>query len=173
MVIDTLASVARKLSGITWDAEGAIRFYMRRIEAGAGVGRVPAEGILEVELESSDATLMEVAMNAVKATVEKAGADDKRLKTEAEITSFIPVGDPAVNTELIKTVRNSMKDLHIKFIEENGADPSSYLSNQGIPSLSLGIALGWEGLTSDTIDIDSIEKGRQLIETLIMRLSDA
>jgi hypothetical protein len=80
------------------------------------------------------------------------------------------VGDPAVNTELIKTIKNSMKELHIKFKEENGADPSANLSNQGIPSLSLGISRGWEGLNSDTIEISSIEKGRLLIETLIMRL---
>jgi hypothetical protein len=170
LVVDTLSSIARRLSGITWDAQGATRFYMRRIEAGAGFGRVPAEGILEVELESSDATLLEVAMNVLKATVEKAGADNKWLRTEAEITSFIPVGDLAVNTELIKTIKAGMKELHIKFKEENGADPSAYLSNQGIPSLSLGIARGWEGLNSDTIDIDSIESGRQLIETLIARL---
>jgi hypothetical protein len=170
LVVDTLSSVARRLSGITWDAQGATRFYMRRIEAGAGFGRVPAEGILEVELESSDATLLEVAMNAVKATVDKAGADNKYLRTEAEITSFIPVGDLAVNTELIKTIKAGMKELRIRFKEENGADPSAYLANQGIPSLSLGIALGWEGLAQDTIDIDSIERGRQLVETLIARL---
>jgi hypothetical protein len=63
-----------------------------------------------------------------------------------------------------------MKELRIRFKEENGADPSAYLSNLGIPSLSLGIALGWEGLSQDTIDINSIESGRQLVETLIARL---
>lgn len=170
LVVDSLSSIARRLSGITWDTQGAIMFYMRRIEAGTGFGRVPTEGILEVELESSDATLLEVAMNAVKATVKKTGDGNKRLRTEAAITSFIPVGDPALNTALTKIVRNSMKELHIKYREENGADPSAYLSNQGIPSLSLGIAQGWEGLTADAIDIDSIEKGRQLIETLVTRL---
>jgi putative aminopeptidase FrvX len=87
------------------------------------------------------------------------------------ITSFIPVGEQNNNPELLKTIRDVMKDLRIRLREENGADPSAILSNRGIPSFSIGIAQGWEGLSSDAIDIASIEKGRQLIEALITKIS--
>ncbi|WP_010262083.1 hypothetical protein, partial [Treponema primitia] len=177
-VVDTLISTARKLSGISWDSKGTTHFYIRRIEAGTGFGRAPREGILEIELESSDGPQLEMAMNTVKATAENAAKfsvenpnPDSAIKTEVNITSFIPVGEQNNNPELFKTIRGIMKDLHIRLREENGADPSAILSNRGIPSFSIGIAQGWEGLNSDTIEIASIEKGRQLIEALITRMS--
>jgi hypothetical protein len=177
-VVDTLISTARKLSGITWDSKGTTHFYIRRIEAGTGFGRAPREGILEIELESSDGAQLEMAMNTVKATAEnaakfsgEAAKADPPIKTEVNITSFIPVGEQNNNPELFKTIRGVMKDLRIRLREENGADPSAILSNRGIPAFSIGIAQGWEGLNTDTIDIASIEKGRQLIEALITRMS--
>ena len=175
-VVDTLMATARKLSGITWDSRGATRFFIRRIEAGTGFGRAPQEGVLEIELESSDGAQLEMAMNTVKATAENTAKffgeslkPDPAIKTEVSIASYIPVGEQSNNLELLKTIREAMKDLHIRLREENGADPSAVLANRGIPSYSVGIARGWEGLNSDTIDIASIEKGRQLIEALILR----
>jgi hypothetical protein len=165
LVVDTLISTARKLTGITWDSQGTTHFYIRRIEAGTGFGKAPGEGVLEIELESSDGTQLEMAKNAVQATAQNTAGPS--LKTEVTITSFIPVGEKEINGELIKTVRGIMKELRIRYTEENGADPSAILSNQGIPSFSLGLAWGWEGLNSDTIEITSIEKGRQLVESLI------
>jgi hypothetical protein len=168
-VVDTLLDTAHKLSGITWDTEGTTKLYIRHIEAETTFGRTPTEGILEIELESSDGARLDMAMNTVKATVENA-APALGLKTEARISSFIPVGDPGVNEGLIKIVTGILKDQRIRVQEENGADVAAYLSNQGIPALSLGVASGREGLTRDTIEIDSIEKGRVLMETLIARL---
>jgi hypothetical protein len=168
MVVDVLISAARRLSDITWDSKGITHSYIRRIEAGTGFGRIPTEGVLEIELESSDGTLLEMAMDTVKATAENA-AQSPEIKIEVTVTSFIPVGDPAINAELSDTIRGIMKDLHIKVKEENGSDPSAFLSHHGIPALSLGIVQGREGLIHDTIDIASIEKGRQLIETIIER----
>jgi hypothetical protein len=179
-VVDTLIATARKLSGITWDSRGTTHFFIRRIEAGTGFGRAPQEGVLEIELESSDGAQLEMAMNTVKATAENTAkftsegpAPDPAIKTGVNITSFIPVGEQSANQELLKTIRDVMKHLHIRLREENGADPSAILSNRGIPSFSIGIASGWEGLNSDTIDIVSLEKGRQLIEELIARIGRA
>jgi hypothetical protein len=177
LVVDTLMSTARKLSGITWDSKGTTHFFIRRIEAGTGFGRAPQEGVLEIELESSDGAQLEMAMNTVKATAENTAKfsgenprPDPAIKTEVSIASYIPVGEQSNNQDLLKIMRELMKDLHIRLREENGADPSAILSNRGIPSFSIGIAKGWEGLNSDTIDIASIEKGRQLIEALVARI---
>jgi putative aminopeptidase FrvX len=118
-----------------------------------------------------------MAMNTVKATAENTAKllvenrrPDPAIKTEVNITSYIPVGEQGNNQELLKTIRELMKELHIRLREENGADPSAILSNRGIPAFSIGIARGWEGLNSDTIEIASIEKGRQLIEALVARI---
>jgi hypothetical protein len=171
-VVNSLLSIAQMLSGITWDTEGTTWLYIRRIEAAASFGKTPAEGILEIELESSDGARLDMAMNTVKATVEKAGSV-AALKVEGQITSSIPVGDSAVITALAKTVMGIMKDQKIKIQEESGTDLSAFLSNQGIPAISLGIAHGREGRKRDLVEIDSIEKGRVLLEILITTLTGA
>lgn len=169
IVVDTLLSIAQKLSRITGNTNNTVRLYTRRLEAGTGFGRTPSEGLLEVELESSDASLLDTAMNQIKTIVEAAG-DDKSLKSVLHVTSFIPVGDPGINEELFREIRNIMKELRIKINEETSSDPSAFLSNQGIPALSLGIVNGQEGLLKDKIEIDSIEKGRLLLEKIITRV---
>jgi hypothetical protein len=168
-VVDTLLDTAYKLAGITWDTEGTTKLYIRHIEAETAFGHTPSEGLLEIQIESSDGARLEMAMNTVKATVENA-ASGPELRKEVLITSFIPVGDVSVNDKLMRTVADILKELRIKVQEENGADVAAHLSAQGIPALSLGIALGREGMTRDTIEIDSIERGRVLLETLMNRL---
>ncbi|MDR2109857.1 MAG: hypothetical protein LBP32_00970 [Spirochaetaceae bacterium] len=167
MVVDTLIATARRLSEIR-DTDEEIRVYIRRVEAGAGFGRTPSEGILEIELESSDGTRLDMAMNRVKAIAE---VQNPELRVSVNITSFIPAGDPSVSAELSRKVQGIMRGLHIKVREENGSDPSSFLANHGIPAVSLGIARGREGLSRDTIEISSIEKGRLLLEALITHIT--
>jgi hypothetical protein len=169
-VVNSLLSVAQMLAGITWDTEGTTRLHIRRIEAAASFGKTPSEGVLEIELESSDGARLDMAMNTVKATVEKAGSTAE-LKVEGQITSSIPVGDSAVIAGLAKTVMGILREQKIKIQEESGTDLSAFLSNQGIPAISLGIAHGREGRKRDLIEIDSIEKGRVLLETLITTLT--
>jgi hypothetical protein len=170
VVIDTLLAIAGKLSGIVWDSEGTTRLYIRRISAGVSFEHSPAEGIMEVELESSDAPLLDMAMNTIKATVGNAG-QTPGVRITIRVLSFLPVGNSAVNENLSRMVSEGMQNMRIKVREESGADTASVLSEQRIPALSLGIAAGREGLTRDHIEIDSIEKGRSLLESLILRLS--
>jgi hypothetical protein len=169
VVVDTLLSIAQKLSRITGETNNAVHLYTRRLEAGTGSGRTPAEGFLEIELESSDASLLDSAMNRIKTAAEGAG-EGKPLKIVVNVTSFIPVGDPAINAELCREVREVMKELRIKTSEETCSDPSAFLSNQGIPALSLGMVTGQEGLLKDEVEIGSIEKGRLLLEKIISRV---
>jgi hypothetical protein len=173
LVVEALLSTAQKLSRISGDTHNAVHLYIRRLEAGTGFGRTPSEGLLEIELESSDPSLLDKTMHEVKAAAEGASAGaggGKALNITVDITSFIPVGDPAVSAGLSQEIRDIMKELKIKIHEENGSDPSAFLSNQGIPALSLGIVYGQEGLLKDEIEIGSIEKGRLLIEKIITRV---
>jgi hypothetical protein len=84
------------------------------------------------------------------------------------LLSFIPPGNPEKSRELFEIVRKLTKDQHIKITEENGADPASFFTGVDIPALSLGIALGREGTDRDIINLDSVEKGRTVLERLIM-----
>jgi hypothetical protein len=187
LVVDTLTAAATRLSAV-WASSEKIRLYIRSIKALSGYGRTPSEGILEFELESgpppedpfpqkepesvpvSAGELLEEAMVNARASAE-AAIRHPELKGAVTITAFIPAGDPGLTAGLSRLIGNIMRDLRIKVREEDGPDPSAFLSNRGIPAVSLGIARGREGLSLDTIEIASIEKGRQLIDSVIEALT--
>ena len=165
-VTETLIDTARTLLGITWDTEGKTKMFIRRLEALSVYAQTPQEGLLELDIVSSEAALLELAMNAVKATAGKIG-ESAGLKTETSLESFIPPGKPEKSRELFEILIKLLREQRIKAREETAADPASYFSGEDIPALSLGIALGREGTVRDIINIDSVDDGRRILERLI------
>ena len=166
-VTETLIDTARTLLGIAWDGEGKTKMFIRRLEALTVYGLTPQEGTLELEIESSEGALLEMAMNAVKATAGKIG-EQANLKTETALLSYIPPGKPEKSLELFEILRKLTREQRIKISEENGADPASFFTSEDIPALSMGIALGREGARRDSITIDSVEQGRLILEKFIV-----
>ena len=169
--VDAAVAVARRLSGVKWDAEGETVCRIRRIEAGTGFGRLPTDGIVDIELESADAAVLELAKKAAIATAETAGRESG-ARTEVSILGHIPVGDPTVSAALSSLMRDLMKDLKIKIKESSGADPAAFLSVHGLPAVSIALAQGHEGLDADEVDIASLETGRRLVAALTERASE-
>lgn len=166
--VDAVVALARTLTGITWDAEQKTTCTIRRIEAGAGFGHEPTEGLLDIELESSDEAVLEIAMKAATATAESMGREAK-LQTRVTIAGYVPVGDPAPGAVLSRLVIQTLKDQRIKVREESGADTAAFFSSRGIPAVSLAVASGREGLDRDEIDVASIDTGRRLLVSVIDR----
>ncbi len=168
--VDAVVALARTLTGITWDAEKRTTCAIRRIEAGSGFGHEPTEGLLDIELESADEAVLEIAMKAATATAESRGRE-ANLQTQVTIAGYVPVGDPGAGAGLSKLVIQALKEQHIKVREESGADPAAFFSSRGIPAVSLAVASGREGLDRDEIEVASIEKGRRLLASVIDRVS--
>jgi hypothetical protein len=168
-IVDVLLIIAKKLSLLDLGYDNGTHCHIRRIEGGAGFGSVSSEGMMEVEIDSDDASSLANALRAVEAAIETV-REKTECTIEMTILSHIPAGISVVSEKLVKNVINIMKDLHIKVKENEGADPASFLLNNGIPSLSLGIAKGRVGLEHDVVDIASVEKGRHLLENIIGRL---
>jgi hypothetical protein len=165
-VTETLIDTARTLLGITWDTGEKTKLFIRHLEAQTVYGQTPEEGLVELEIESSESALLDLAMNAVKATAGKIG-EAAGLKTETAFLSFIPPGNPDISRVLYDMLGKLLRERHIRAHEETAADPASFFSGDGIPALSMGIALGHEGTERDTVNIDSIEEGRLILEKLI------
>jgi hypothetical protein len=163
-LVRSLTGLLTDLQGLVKDMEG-IRLYIRRIEASTSYGRTPLEGVLELDLESSDKNALDTMLEKIKAETER------YPKCSVRVLSSIPPGNPSIGEELTAQLIELMKELKIKAGEEAGADPASLLSEMGIPALSVGIASGREGLTRDTVEIASIEKGRLLLERFVSRLA--
>jgi hypothetical protein len=124
--------------------------------------------VLELELESPGGDTLETALEYIKAVAETTAY--RGVKTSFRVMSSLPPGDPALSEKLLGALLDIMGELKIKAEVEAKPDPSSVFAAPGIPALSLGMASGREGLHRDTVEIASIEKGRQLLERLIVRL---
>ena len=166
-VTETLINTASTLLGIAWDSERKTKMLIRRLEALTVYGSTPREGVIELEIESSDAAPLDMAMSAVKATVVKTG-ETANIKTETELLSYIPPGKPENSAKLLELLRKLSKEQRLKIKEENGADPAAFFTAQDIPAISMGIALGREGREKDIINIDSVERGRTILERLVI-----
>lgn len=164
--VSVVVAVAQKLSGVRWDSDGLTTCRIRRVVAGTGFGCQPTEGVIDVELESPDGGVLELARKAVTATAETVGRESG-ASLSVSLLGHIPVGDPEVTAELVAVVRKSMKNLKIRTWERPGADPASFLSTLGIPALSIGLSDGAEGLAADELEIQSIDAGRRLLFDLI------
>jgi hypothetical protein len=142
---------------------------IRRIEAQTSYGRVPEEGALELVLEGADKEELDSALENIRVEAERYNTEE--TAAAFSVLSSIPPSGAAFCEGLSGTLKNAMKELKIKCMEETGADPSSFLTNMGIPALSLGLAGGREGLEYDKVEIATIEKGRLLLEKCIALLS--
>jgi hypothetical protein len=167
-VVNALTDTARHFQKSAESFGDGLRLYFKRVEALGSLNRTPSEGVLELELESEDRELLEGALEKIRAVAENTAYKD--INASFRVISSIPPGDPSVSEALVKVLLDLMKELKINAAEEAKPDPASFLSALGIPALSVGIASGREGLNRDTVEIASIEKGRQLLEKLIMIL---
>lgn len=167
-VVNALLDTAGRFRELVKSPGGALRLYCRRIEAQSSFSRTPLEGVLELDMESADKGALDGALETIRNLAENSVFPG--VKKSFRVVSSIPPGDPSVSEGLTRTLSELMKELKIKAEEEAKPDPSSFLSALGIPALSVGIASGREGLNRDTVEIASIEKGRQLLERLVMVL---
>ncbi|MDR2144551.1 MAG: hypothetical protein LBP29_09300 [Treponema sp.] len=138
---------------------------IRRIEARTVYDRVPLEGVLELDLESSSREKLDGALENIRADTEKHNAEG--LVSSLEVLSSIPPADPARCGKLAEILERAAKSLKLKPVEHSGADPSSFLVNMGIPALSIGLAGGRAGVDHDTVEIATVETGRRLLEHCI------
>ncbi|MDR1507925.1 MAG: hypothetical protein LBI67_12575 [Treponema sp.] len=144
---------------------GGVSVNIRRIEAQAVYGYTPQEGILELGLESSGREALDGALEKIRADTEQYNHDG--LVSSLRVMSNTPPADPARCAGLGAVLKRAMKDLKVKPAENFGADPSSFLTNMGIPALSLGLSGGTAGLDHDTVEISTVETGRLLLERCI------
>jgi len=166
-VVSALVDMTRHFQKAAEVFEGKLKLYFKRIEAQSAYNRTPAEGVLDLELESGDGEILERALENIKSVAETAAYTS--VKGSFRVIASIPPGDPVLCKELAEIVLQEMKDLKITVVEESKPDPAAFLSVLGIPALSVGIASGREGLTRDTVEIASLEKGRLLLERIILK----
>lgn len=165
------AAIVQRLEGVRWDPGWTTACRVRRVSAGRGFGRFPVEGTVDLEIESTESELLELTMKAVTATVATIGEE---LKAELAISveGHVPVGDPAIAAPLQELVRRCAKELRVRLRERSGPDPAANLTVRGIPAVSVGLALGREGLDADELRIDSLGVGARLLGALVERAGD-
>jgi tripeptide aminopeptidase len=164
--ITVLANVANRLGGIRWDGEAATFLNVARIEAGAGYGWYASEGTLEIEVFSPDAHALEVAKNAVCATITNL-AEEKGASAELSVKAYIPPANAEINAGLNAILKSVHERLKLKSKPTPLPDHAAFLNSLNIPAVSIGMTTGRKGSGEEYVDIRHIETGfRQLIAFL-------
>ena len=166
-VVDALVDMTRHFQKAAKSFGSDLYLYFKRVEAHSSYNFTPVEGELELQLESTDREILETALENIKSVAETTAYTS--VKNSFRLLALIPPGDPELSKDLARMVLNVMKELKINAVEEARPDPASFLSAQGIPALSVGIASGREGLSVDTVEISSVEKGRLLLERIVLQ----
>jgi tripeptide aminopeptidase len=164
--ISVLAGVAHRLGGIRWDGQDETFLNIARMEAGVGFGWYASEGTLEIEIFSRDRNALEVAKNAVCATVTGLSAE-----TGAVVDIGIKVFIPAANAEINARLNAILKGVHEGFKLRSKPSPlpdhAAFINSLEIPAVSIGITTGRKSNAGEYADIRPIEIGfRQLIAFL-------
>ncbi|MCL1813903.1 MAG: hypothetical protein FWG29_10355 [Treponema sp.] len=166
-VVNALVDITRHFQKAAEAFGSGLNLYFKRVEAQSSYHLTPAEGELELELESADGEILETALENIKAVAETTAY--AAVKGSFKVIASIPPGDPELSKDLADKVLKEMKELKIDVAEEAKPDPASFLSAVGIPAVSVGIASGREGLSVDTVELASVEKGRLLLERIILQ----
>ncbi len=164
--VSLAAELVGRLEGVRWDASGATSCRVVKVEAGSGFGRPPIDAEVEIELESADQGVLDLAVEAVRATAAKTGEGSGVAVKVAE-ASRLPVPDARLSAPLAAHVRAALKELRIRAAEAPFADPSGFLSSRGIPAVSLGVSEAAEGFESDELEIATLGSGYKLAELVI------
>jgi tripeptide aminopeptidase len=161
--ITILANVAHRLGGIRWDSENNTFMNVARIEAGIGFGWYASEGTLELEIFSSDKNALEVAKNAVTATVRTLSGETS-ASVDIAVKAFFPAGNAEINAGLNRILRDVHALLKVKSVPSSVPDHAAFISSLGVPAVSMGVTTGKKSLKEEYVDIKPLETGfRQLL----------
>jgi hypothetical protein len=161
--ISVLANIAFRLGGIKWDSQNTTFLNIARLEAGVGFGWHASQGVLELEIFSSDRNALELARNAVCATIDDISAQT-HASVEVVVKAFFPAANADINAGLDRILREVQGRLKIKPVPTSIPDHTAFVKSLSIPALSIAITTGGKSFTEEYIDIRPVETGfRQIL----------
>ena len=164
--ITVLSHIAFQLGSIQWDKESKTALNIARIDAGIGFGYYPSEGMLDLELFSLNASILEMMKNTVTATIEKI-TQEMGAKAEITLLSHVPPGNPELNSVLLGTLKEVYKRLKIQQCSISIPTKTTFLHSFNIPAITLGITRGKKGKQDEYIEIEPIEVGFQQLHLFL------
>ncbi|MEW5813908.1 MAG: hypothetical protein AB1798_00735 [Spirochaetota bacterium] len=164
--ISVLANVAFRLDSIRWDSENNTFLNVARLEAGVGFGWYASEGILELEIFSPDRNSLEMAKNAVCATI-KSISVETGAAVEIAVKTFLPAGNAEINSGLNAILRSVVGRLRLKSRPVSIPGYTAFINSFDIPAVCIGITTGRKSFKEEYIDIRPIETGFRLLLTFL------
>jgi acetylornithine deacetylase/succinyl-diaminopimelate desuccinylase-like protein len=156
--VTVLSNIAFQLGNIQWDRESDTVLNIARIDAGIGFGYYPNEGVLELEMYSGNPSVLDMMKNTITATIQKI-ASETRVEVEIRVLSYIPVGNPELNTSLLVTLKEVYSRLKIPIRSVSLPDKTAFLNSFQIPAATVGISVGKKSRKEEYVEIAPIEAG--------------
>jgi acetylornithine deacetylase/succinyl-diaminopimelate desuccinylase-like protein len=143
------------------------------VDGGTAYNTVPYESELNVEIRSTNSDLLEQMFNEIFNTVETISDE-----TDVNINVKEVTRRPVTGIEGDHWLVTSMEDLHsrleIPSIKGPASSDSCIFLNEGIPTLTLGLARGEnKHRTNESLEIDSLEAGQLQVLAGVLEGIDA
>ncbi len=168
--VSVLAGIASRLGSIRWSGDDKTVLSIARLRAGVGFGYFASEGTLEVEILSPDAALLQMATEAVTATIRRT-ASEMSSEIEVETRSTAPAAGTEKSRFLVDALLQVHRRLGIKSREVSSTSRRPDFGALEMPVTRVGITTGRKTLTEELVQLAPIEKGFRQVLLLLEELA--
>ncbi len=167
--VSVIAAIASRLGSIRWSEDKETVLSIARLRAGVGLGYFPSEGTMEVEIYSPNTSLLQMAREAVTATITSTAAE-MGARAEVQVHSTTTAADPARSRFLAEALLAVHRDLGVKSHPVASLPRRPCLGVLDLPTLTVGVTMGRKTLTGESVELAPLEKGFRQILMLLRRL---
>lgn len=167
--VSVIAAIASRLGSIRWSEDKETVLSIARLRAGVGLGYFPSEGAMEVEIYSPNTSLLQMAREAVTATI-TGTASEMGARAEVEVRSTTTAADPARSRFLTDALLAVHRELGVKSRAVASLPRRPCLGVLDLPTLTVGVTTGRKTLTGESVELAPLEKGFRQILMLVRRL---
>jgi tripeptide aminopeptidase len=168
--VSVLAGIASRLGSIRWSGDDRTVLNIARLRAGVGFGYFASQGILEVEILSPNGALLQMATEAVTATIRRT-ASEMGSEIEVEVRSTAPAAGAERNRFLVDALLQVHRRLGIKSREVSSMSRRPDFGALDMPVTRVGITTGRKTLTEELVHLAPIEKGFRQVLLLLEELA--
>ncbi len=167
--VSVLAGIASRLGSIRWSGDDQTVLSIARLRAGVGFGYFASEGTLEVEILSPNAALLQMATEAVTATIRRT-ASEMGSEIDIETRTTAPAAGTERNRFLVDALLQVHRRLGIRSREVSSTSRRPDFGALDMPVTRVGITTGRKTLTEELVQLAPIEKGFRQVLLLLEEL---
>lgn len=169
--IHELAALSTRIAALEPPRTPRTTLNIGIISGGSSVNTIAAEAMLELDLRSESAEMLEALAGQVKQIVR--AAKKPGVEVEAEIIGQRPSGELPAEHPLVRLAQDCLRAAGVEPHLNNGSTDANLPLSRGIPSVTIGLTTGGRAHTvHEFINLPPLEKGMEQVVRLVSKVWD-